>query len=66
MKTKTYEQKMADLKEVVSLYEMGFLSQAECIFQIMSIDWNPLEQQAISSTLQRAVTIDTTILKQIV
>ena len=63
MKTKTYEQKMADLKEVVSLYEQGFISNHLFIRQVAEIDWNPLEKAAVEAALEKTITIDYQALK---
>lgn len=57
-----YEQKRDMLEQVVENYKLGFITLMEMIGQIQSMDWNPLERQAVNTILEKSIKIDTVAL----
>ena len=62
---KTYEQKKVDLKEAISFYEQGFISNHSFVRLVAEIDWNPLERAAVEAALEKTITIDYQALKML-
>lgn len=50
-----YSQKAKSVKEILENYGLGFITTVECLSQISTLPWNPLEMVAITKILEDSI-----------
>ena len=50
-----YSQKAKLVKEILESYGLGFITTVECLSQISTLPWNPLERVAITKILEDSI-----------
>ena len=50
-----YSRKAQLVKEILEAYETGFITTVECLSQISTLPWNPLERAGITRILEDSI-----------
>ena len=58
-----YSRKAQFVKEIMDAYQKGFITTVECLSQISTLPWNPIEQIGIQKILDDSIRLDLSALE---
>lgn len=58
-----YSSKAQHVRDIMDAYQIGCLTTVECLSQISTLPWNPIEQVGIQKILDDSIRIDLSALE---
>lgn len=58
-----YSDKTQHVRDIMDAYQKGFITTVECLSQISTLPWNPIEQVGIQKILDDSIRVDLSALE---